>query len=167
MIIEWIKQNNDTISNKPKERLRLIMGTIITIIRMLMYLFPFLKELFIGKDKQQIDRRAKPGTTSVRLKKLIIILGCASVAINFYLIGRVYDLGRQNLLLQKQMNEKLSKPITYPIEKPLDNQSDKPTQTTQSDTPTRTPRRKPQKENKPTEDRSVLMDELEKLNNIK
>jgi hypothetical protein len=148
----------------------LIMGTIISIIRMLMYLFPFLKELFIGKDKQQIDRRSKPGTTSVRLKKLIIILGCASVAINFYLIGRVYDLGRQNLMLQKQMNEKLSKPITYPIEKPLDNQSDKPTQTaetTQSDTPTRTSRRKPQKENKPIEDRSVLMDELEKLNNIK
>ena len=148
----------------------LIMGTIISIIRMLMYLFPFLKELFIGKDKQQIDRRSKPGTTSVRLKKLIIILGCASVAINFYLIGRVYDLGRQNLMLQKQMNEKLSKPITYPIEKPLDNQSDKPTQTaesTQSDTPTRTSRRKPQKENKPIEDRSVLMNELEKLNNIK
>ena len=146
------------------------MGTIISIIRMLMYLFPFLKELFIGKDKQQIDRRSKPGTTSVRLKKLIIILGCASVAINFYLIGRVYDLGRQNLMLQKQMNEKLSKPITYPIEKPLDNQSDKPTQTTQttqSDTPTRTSRRKPQKETKPIEDRSVLMDELEKLNNIK
>lgn len=146
------------------------MGTIISIIRMLMYLFPFLKELFIGKDKQQIDRRSKPGTTSVRLKKLIIILGCASVAINFYLIGRVYDLGRQNLMLQKQMNEKLSKPITYPIEKPLDNQSDKPTQTaesTQSDTPARAPRRKPQKENKPTEDRSVLMNELEKLNNIK
>lgn len=166
MIIEWIKQNNDTISNKPKERLRLIMGTIITIIRMLMYLFPFLKELFIGKDKQQIDRRAKPGTTSVRLKKLIIILGCASVAINFYLIGRVYDLGRQNLLLQKQMNEKLSKPITYPIEKPLDkpNQSIEPAE---ADTPIKSPRRKPQKENKPIEDRSVLMDELEKLNNIK
>ena len=166
MIIEWIKQNSDTISNKPKERLRLIMGTIITIIRMLMYLFPFLKELFIGKDKQQIDRRAKPGTTSVRLKKLIIILGCASVAINFYLIGRVYDLGRQNLLLQKQMNEKLSKPITYPIEKPLDkpNQSIEPAET---DTPIKSPRRKPQKENKPIEDRSVLMDELEKLNNIK
>ena len=136
---------------------------------MTMYLFPFLKELFIGKDKNKVDRRAKPDATSVRLKKLIIILGCLSVAINFYLIGKVYDLGRQNLLLQKQMNEKLSKPITYPIEKPLDKPTDVPTNTKEADEPykeTRAPRRKPPKQTPPVEDNSKIIDELEKLNNI-
>ena len=144
------------------------MGTLITIVKMIMYLFPFLKELFIGKDKHQIDRRSKSSPGSVVLKKLIIVLGCVSVAINFYLIGKVYDLGRQNLLLQKQMNEKISKPITYPIEKPIDKpivpQVQEPIE---SDTPTREPRRKPQKPNKPIEDRSTLMNELEKINSIK
>lgn len=144
------------------------MGTLITIVKMIMYLFPFLKELFIGKDKQQIDRRSKTSPGSIILKKMIIVLGCVSVAINFYLIGKVYDLGRQNLLLQKQMNEKISKPITYPIDKPIDKpvtpQAQDPLET---DTPAREPRRKPQKPNKPIEDRSTLMNELEKLNSIK
>ena len=78
-----------------------------------MFLFPFLKELFIGKDSS-VSRKGKIKEPNQLLKQFIIILGCASVALNVYLTGKAFNLGRENLELQKQIKEPNPKPILYP-----------------------------------------------------
>lgn len=84
-----------------------------------MFIFPFLKELFIGKDNNTSrSGKAKPRETNYILRQVIILLGCASVALNFYLIGRSYSLGRENLELQKQIKEPTPKPVQYPEDVP-------------------------------------------------
>ena len=79
-----------------------------------MFLFPFLKELLIGGNTSENNENKKHNRLFLFLKKLVIVLGCLSVALNFYLISKVYDLGRENLNLQKQIKEKIPKPMVYP-----------------------------------------------------
>jgi len=79
-----------------------------------MFLFPFLKELLIGGNASENNENKKHSRLFLFLKKLVIVMGCLSVALNFYLISKVYDLGRENLNLQKQIKEKIPKPMVYP-----------------------------------------------------
>ena len=89
------------------------MSSVITTIKIIMFLFPFLKELFIGKDNSA-SKKGKLGALERIIKSIIIILGCLSVALNVYLVGKVYNLGRQNLELQKQIKDPTPKPVVYP-----------------------------------------------------
>lgn len=142
------------------------MSWIITTIKIISFLFPFLKELFIGKGNNA-SRKGKVKEPNELLKTIIIVLGCASVALNFYLISRSYSLGRENLELQKQVKEPTPRPVQYP-----------------NNTPTPIPRRvietvedKPNKNNNPNKkvvtlppalppDRENYLKELEEINKI-
>lgn len=91
------------------------MSWIITTIKIISFLFPFLKELFIGKDNRSSrGDRLKGKEPNFFIKKAIIVLGCASVAANFYLMTQAYNLGRENLELKRQAKEATPKPLQYP-----------------------------------------------------
>lgn len=80
------------------------MSSIITTIKIITFLFPFLKELFIGKGNSA-SKKAKISAFERITKLIAITLGCASIALNVHLTGKAYNLGRQNLTLQKQIKE--------------------------------------------------------------
>lgn len=82
------------------------MGTIISIVKIIMFLFPFVKEVVIGKDKDPVDRRRRPSTVAMLIKKFFILLVCLSLVMNYYLAGRVFDLGKKNIELKKQIADK-------------------------------------------------------------
>ena len=89
------------------------MSWIITTIKIISFLFPFLKELFIGKTNNA-SRKGKTKETNELLKTIIIVLGCVSVAANFYLVAQAYNLGRENLELKRQAKETNPRPVQYP-----------------------------------------------------
>lgn len=98
------------------------MGTMITIIKTIMFLFPFVKEMFLSKDKRGYDRRRRPSPKITVVKKIFILLVCFSLVLNYYLIVKVFDLGRKTLELNKRIKEEENKPVIYPKseEKPRD-----------------------------------------------
>jgi hypothetical protein len=91
------------------------MSAVITTIKIITFLFPFLKELFIGKDNSA-SKKGKIGAMERIIKLIVITLGCLSVSLNVYLVGRVYNLGRNNVELQKQIKDNTPKPVVYPKE---------------------------------------------------
>lgn len=148
------------------------MGTIISIFKIFLFLFPFVKEVFVKKERpdryerRRTDRRTQKSQLPL-LKSFIIVAGCLSVAFNFYVIGKAYTLGKENLQLKKQIKE--AKPLP---------QFTPPTQqncpTLKADQyppmPPYTPPKYPKKDNKPThapprEDERFLK-ELQDINKI-
>lgn len=89
------------------------MSSVITTIKIISFLFPFLKELFIGKDNGT-SKNGKIKPANHFLRKVVIIIGCLSVALNFYLLGKAFNLGRENIQLQKQIKDHVPKPTVYP-----------------------------------------------------
>lgn len=143
------------------------MSTIIAIIKIIMFLFPFLKELFIGKGKEKGGADQNTSTGSVRTKKIVIMIGCLSVAMNFYLVSKVYNLGRENLILQKQVKEKIPKPMVYP-DKNLKKEDESQINIRELDTPKDEDRRK--RKIKPPQalpvERDRFLKQLEEINKI-
>lgn len=82
------------------------MGTLVSIVKVIMFLFPFVKEIFIGKDIDPVDRRKRPSTFTVMLKKFLALLVCVSLVMNYYLVTKVFDLGKKNIELKKQLADK-------------------------------------------------------------
>lgn len=78
-----------------------------------MFLFPFLKELFLGKDNSA-SKKGKIGAFERLIKLAIIILGCLSVVLNVHLMSKTYSLGREIVQLQRQVKDPTPKPILYP-----------------------------------------------------
>lgn len=78
-----------------------------------MFLFPFLKELFITKDKNAPTDGSYQDSNSL-LKKMILVLGCMSIAANFYLVTKLYVLGRENIELRRQVKDPAPRPVLYP-----------------------------------------------------
>ena len=78
------------------------MGSLIATVKLISFLYPFLKELFIGKDdvtsKGTVVKRAE---TNTFVKSVAIVLGCASVAINVQLINYTYSLAAEISELKK------------------------------------------------------------------
>ena len=75
--------------------------SVVSFIKTAMFLFPFIKELFLGKNPPR-------NSTSVSLlvlvlKRMTIALGCFSVAINVYLSNRVYTLAASSLALSREI----------------------------------------------------------------
>lgn len=93
------------------------MGTIISIVKIIMFLFPFVKEIFIGKDNDPIDRRKRPSTFTALIKKFFVLLVCVSLVMNYYLVAKVFDLGKKNLELKKQLTDKPKQSHSLPGEK--------------------------------------------------
>lgn len=78
------------------------MGSIIATVKLISFLYPFLKELFIGKDDVTSKGTAvKRAETSTFVKSIAIVLGCASVAINVQLINYTYSLAAEISKLKK------------------------------------------------------------------
>lgn len=100
------------------------MSFILTAIKIISFLFPFLKELFLGKkNNTSRNGNAEPDKQSIEFMKLfVIVLGCMSVCLNYYLVTQAYNLGRENLELKKQIREINPKPLQYPE----DHKPDKP-----------------------------------------
>lgn len=89
------------------------MSWIITTIKIISFLFPFLKELFSAKSNN-ISRKGKVKEPNELLKNIIIVLGCMSLSANFYLLTQVYNLGRENLEFKRQVKEPNPRPVQYP-----------------------------------------------------
>lgn len=137
-----------------------------------MFLFPFIKEIFVGKDRGGYDRRRKPSLRVSLVKRLFIVLICLSVVLNYYLLVKVYDLGRKNLILQQQIKEKNNKPIIYPKEdKTIPVPDDVIPPYEDGVRETRPPRRpKPPKPKPPEQEptsRDTLLQDLEEINQIR
>lgn len=69
-------------------------------------LFPFIKELFLGKEIVSTDPNAPPtldtNLSKYRiLKKILIAIGCLSVVLNVFLIKQSYIISMENVNLQK------------------------------------------------------------------
>jgi hypothetical protein len=72
------------------------------------FLFPFIKEMFLGKDNQSNkDTPTYAGKigNARGVKKLLIGVGCLSVILNIYLIKQIFIIGKENLSLHKKINE--------------------------------------------------------------
>lgn len=141
------------------------MSAIITTIKIIMFLFPFLKELFIGKGTPSA-KKAKMGSFEKLMKLSVIAIGCFSVALNVYLAGRVYGLGKENLNFQKQIKEFSSKVIDCPkhrdvIKAPMAN-----TSPIENKRPERDERHFRRGAALPP-DRETYIKELERINNIR
>lgn len=148
------------------------MSTIISIIKIIMFLFPFVKEIFIGKDKGGYDRRRKPSVRVTLVKKIFILLICLSVVLNYYLLVKVYDLGRKNLILQGQIKDKPNKPIVYPKEDktiPVPDNTIAPYDDSAVEYPK--PKKpkppKPKHTETPTPPRDTLLQDLEEISKIR
>lgn len=89
------------------------MSWIITTIKIISFLFPFLKELFSAKSNNT-SRKGKVKEPNELLKNIIIVLGCMSLSANFYLLTQVYNLGRENLEFKRQVKEPNPRPVQYP-----------------------------------------------------
>lgn len=89
------------------------MSWILTTIKIISFLFPFLKELFSTRSNNT-SRKGKVKEPNELLKNIIIVLGCISVAANFYLFTQAYNLGRENLELKRQAKETNPRPVQYP-----------------------------------------------------
>lgn len=76
------------------------MSWIIATIKLVSFMFPFLKELFIGNDKGK-EKIQEPNKI---LKGIIIIFGCISLTINFFLANQSFNLGKENIELRRQLN---------------------------------------------------------------
>lgn len=148
------------------------MSTIISIIKIIMFLFPFVKELFVGKDKSGYDRRRRPGIRVTVVKKIFILLICLSVVLNYYLMVKVYDLGRKNLLLQKEIKDKANKTIVYPKEEkhiPVPNNTIPPydDSVVEYPNPKKPKPPKPKPTQTPTPPRDTLLQDLEEISKIR
>jgi hypothetical protein len=148
------------------------MSAIISIIKIIMFLFPFVKEIFVSKDKGGYDRRRKPSVRVTLVKKIFIVLICFSVVLNYYLLVKVYDLGRKNLVLQKQVKDKANKPIIYPKEEkplPIPNNTMPPYDDSAVEYPK--PKKpkppKPKPTQPPTPPRDTLLQDLEEISKIR
>lgn len=79
---------------------------LIDVIKAIMYIFPFVKELFLGKKDK--DGKVTPvGHNSKALnllKQVLIMMAIVSVAINFILIQRLYAMGTLVVSLKKAVN---------------------------------------------------------------
>ena len=133
-----------------------------------MFLFPFLKELFIGKNNS--DANKNNSSFFLFIKKLIIVIGCLSFALNFYLFGKVYNLGRENLEYQNQVKEKAPKPIVYP--EPTVGKKENIKVTTIGNDEQDPPEDKKNKQKPPSvpvirDDKERLIKKLEEINKIK
>jgi hypothetical protein len=80
---------------------------LVGLIKTAVFIFPFIKELFLGKAVASSSLSAIPFTF---LKKLTIAIGCASFVTNLFFINRLYSLAAHNVSLTKQLSE--TKPIT-------------------------------------------------------
>jgi len=150
------------------------MSTIISIFKIFLFLFPFVKEVFIKRerpdrfnrhDRRRVDRRAQKPQLSL-LKSFIIVAGCLSVAFNFYIIGKAYTLGKENIQLKKQIKE--TKPtVLSPPEKP---NCPIPKSEQPAPMPPYAPPKYPKKDNKPTHapprDDEKFLKELQDINKI-
>lgn len=87
---------------------------LLAIKKILIFLFPFVKELFVSKDKNKYDTVQKPGPNSTFFKMTGMSLVVLSIVMNYYLITKVFKLGRENIALQKELKDKPNKPIVYP-----------------------------------------------------
>lgn len=63
-------------------------------------MLPFLKELFIGSGKG----KGKTEESNRILKGIIIILGCLSLTLNFFLMNQSFNLGKENVELRRQLS---------------------------------------------------------------
>lgn len=135
-----------------------------------MFLFPFLKELFIAKDKNAPTDGSYQDSNSM-LKKMILVLGCMSVAANFYLVTKLYVLGRENIELRRQVKDPVPRPVLYPEE---NNTPPKPKQKPPVEVILQEPvRNKPPKPKKPPSfyptlppDNETYLKELDEINKI-
>jgi hypothetical protein len=147
------------------------MTVIISAFKIFLFLFPFVKEVFVKKerpdrfDRRRVDRRTQRPRLGVR-QSIIIVMGCMSVAFNFYIVERAYNLGKENILLKKQISEAKSTPPTAPDKAkcPIPKLDQYPPM------PPYTPPKQPKQENKPThapprEDERFLK-ELQDINKI-
>jgi len=94
------------------------------LIKLFMFLFPFIKELVFGKEEKTGRRTTKKPPANKTTINILIAIGCLSVVLNLFLLNRLYVIGEQNHSLTQQLKElkpeviipKLPDPM--PIEKP-------------------------------------------------
>lgn len=134
------------------------MGTIVSMVKIIMFIFPFIKEIVIGKDKGGFDRRKRQGEGFTFIRKVFVLLVCISVVLNYYLFVRVFDLGRKNLELTKQVKEKENAPVVYPTNKPQPQQPTKSPDVVNKPVPDR-PKKQP-------DTNTDLLNDLHEINQI-
>jgi len=85
---------------------------LITLMKIFGFLFPFIKELLLGKEKPTNKNELPPLLIkSMFFKKTIIAIGCASVLLNIYLLKQIYVITSKNIELTKQINPKETKDL--------------------------------------------------------
>ncbi len=150
------------------------MGSIITIVKIIMFLFPFIKEVFAQKERDKIFVNHREVAIKAFFKNVIIAAGCLSVVMNFYIVGKVYNLGRENIALKKQIKDNIPKPIIYPKKdvQPTENEVALPEpaieETLEGPIPIKNEdiKKIPKRLPKPSVDKEKFLKELEQINKI-
>lgn len=74
---------------------------LIGLIKTALFIFPFVKELFLGKDASE---QTKDSIFTGFMKRLTIGLGVISVVLNIYFIDRLFTLASQQLALNRELH---------------------------------------------------------------
>lgn len=77
-----------------------------TLFKAFWFLFPFIKEIFLGKDKGDVpETQSKIAAFLAKytwFRKAIIAVGCVSVLLNVYLFNRLIALSREHVELTRR-----------------------------------------------------------------
>ena len=75
---------------------------LVGLVKTVIFIFPFIKELFLGKGPPHAQNQPESPMVHL-LKRVIIGIGCISVAANAYLGNRLYNLATQYLAISREV----------------------------------------------------------------
>jgi hypothetical protein len=92
-------ENKSSAAHHHKINLEGFRSVLISIIKTILFIFPFVKELLLGKSP---PGSVEPASSNL-LKKAVIAVGCAAFVVNLFFIHRLYVLANENRVLTKRL----------------------------------------------------------------
>lgn len=138
------------------------------LIKLFLFLFPFIKELVFGKEEKTGKRITKKPPANKTTINILIGIGCLSVVLNLFLLNRLYVIGEENHRLTQQLKDHKPTIIVPDIPKPLPIQNPEREQEESTAKPV-VPNRQKQKEKKEIpykEKGNENIQELKEINQI-
>lgn len=83
-------------------------STLVGIVRAMLFLIPFIMELFFGKAPNPYSRNPKDWKAGRPahpwMRRLGVIVGACALISNIYLLSRLYQLGRDKMMLKQEIH---------------------------------------------------------------